>query len=69
VVDDEVFAKVSLTGTETVADDVFTEAGHNLMHLVDTSAASLAFLVRICLHGPSMSSIGGIKSQSIGGNR
>jgi len=69
MVDDEVFAKVSLTGTEMVANDVFTEAGCGLMRLADTSAASLAFLVRIRLHGPSMSSTEGIKSQGIGGNR
>jgi len=69
VVDNDDFTEASLTGTETVADNVFTEAGHGLTHLIDTSAASLAFSVRIRLCGPSTSSTGGLKSQGIGGSR
>jgi len=69
MVNDDVFTKVGLTEIEMVTNNVFTKAGRGLTCLTDTSAASLAFSVRIHLHRPLMSSTGGITSRGIGGSR
>ena len=71
------------TGTATVDDNNFTEgagldtvdanafkvAGCGLTHFKGASAASLAFLVRIYLCGPSTSSTGGRMSLGIRSSR
>src|SRR5712671_2155975 len=67
-VDDDDFTEAA-EGLDTVDTNanVFTVAGCGLTCFKGTSAASLAFLVRICLRGPSTSSTGGRTSHGIGG--
>ena len=60
-------AEAAGSGTVNTNADNFMVAGYGLTHLKGASAASLAFLVRTCLHGPSISSTGGGTSQGIGG--
>jgi hypothetical protein len=59
--------KAAGLGTVNTNANNFTVAGYGLTCLKGTSAASLAFLVRMHLHRPLMSSTGGGTSQGIGG--
>jgi hypothetical protein len=57
--DDDNFIEAAEPDTANTDTDTFTVAGHGLTHFRGTLAASLAFSMRIHLHGPLMSLIGG----------
>ena len=67
-IDEEVTVDdVEAAGPDTVNADASAFIGRSLTCFRGTSAASLAFLVRTCLHRPSISLTGGGTSQGIGG--
>ena len=59
---------IEAAGLDTVNADADIFIGHGLTCFRGTSAASLAFLVRICLHGPLISSTRGRTSRGIMGS-
>jgi hypothetical protein len=68
-IDEEVTVNdVEAAGPDTVNADANTFTGHGLTCFRGTSAASLAFSVRICLHGPLISSTRERTSQGIMGS-
>jgi len=59
---------IEAAGPDIVNTNIFTVAGYGLTCFRGASVASFAFSVRICLHRPLMSSIGGTISWGIMGS-